>query len=112
MGKAYVFARLAAIVWPGSYDPTQRVMAVFKAYYDASGKEKTPGRVVVAGVLATVEKWAGFERSWDKVLTEYGISFHHHKDYVASNGDYAKWGKAVGSPEHPAREAYFRALLR
>jgi hypothetical protein len=82
-------------------------MAMFTAYFDASGNAKDQPLVIVSGYIANHFQWRNFEDLWDRIHVDYGVSkpFHmaefmaarrspayrHQKnarpDYVALAGD-------------------------
>lgn len=82
-------------------------MVTFRAYYDASGSESRPGALVVVGVAATERKWPRFERRWEKVLSDYGVTNLHMKEYTAGRGEFASW-----YDDKERRAAFSAALLK
>lgn len=70
-------------------------MAMFTAYFDASGHPDDKGKAKslwVAGFVSTVQKWAKLEHAWPMLLKEYDIpSPLHMTDFIARQGRYRKW---------------------
>jgi hypothetical protein len=81
-------------------------MAVFRAYYDASGVETQNGHLVVVGVIATEARWKKYEQRWNAVLSEYHLTHHHHKDYAHSKNEYARW-----KGDEVKRKEYLRRMI-
>jgi hypothetical protein len=94
------------MVWPDPHSPDRCLMAVYKAFYDASGTENTPGHLVVMGVVATEEAWPRFEEAWQAILSRFAITRHRHAEYVQNDCEFAKW-----TGNHPDRTAYLAALI-
>jgi hypothetical protein len=67
-------------------------MAIFNAYFDASGHPDATGEgsaLFVSGWISTVEKWAKFERLWLDLLAENGLEPPFHMtDFQAGQGQY------------------------
>jgi hypothetical protein len=55
-------------------------MAMFTAYFDASGAPDDPNvnNLTVAGFLASADQWIIFDRRWKNVLKKYGVTALHH----------------------------------
>lgn len=100
---------LASAIWP-NHDPKRDHLALFTAYFDASGhpdaKDPAPA-LFVSGLVARMQKWARFERHWLGMLAEHSITPPFHMtDFEAGRGQYAAWR---GDAER--REAFrFRAI--
>lgn len=58
-------------------------MAMFRAYFDASGKHDT-GVVVVAGYVATAKKWAEYQKKWKAVLSKHNVPYFHMSEFAHS----------------------------
>ena len=56
--------RLAASLFVSSFDPRSRIMALFTAYFDATGNAKDQPFVVVSGYIASVHQWRMFNGAW------------------------------------------------
>jgi hypothetical protein len=85
-------------------------MAFFQAYYDASGSQSSPdGGLAVVGLVATETKWLRWERHWEKILRDFGVTAHHHKDFTVSapRSDFASW-----ESDKEKRADYIAALIR
>ena len=71
-------------------DPTNCRVAIFHAYYDASGTETTPDSLLAMAVLvATVEQWEAIEGDWRAVLKDCNVPYLHMKKFTASKGPFA-----------------------
>jgi hypothetical protein len=68
-------------------------MAMFTAYFDASGHPVDGKVLTVAGFVSTVKKWARFEGEWNAILDSEGIKIFHMTDFVASHGEFSKGWK-------------------
>jgi hypothetical protein len=66
-------------------------MAMFTAYFDASGHPAGTDVLSVAGFVAHASQWTLFEKRWQKVLNRYGVSSLHMKDFAHSTGEYKAW---------------------
>jgi hypothetical protein len=65
-------------------------MAVFSAYFDASGVKQM--RVLtVAGFVTTVRKWDRFDGEWSALLAGEALSAMHMTDFASSQGEFASW---------------------
>jgi hypothetical protein len=67
------------------------MVLLYASYFDASGK---PGRhpvLSVAGAVAPVKKWIRFERDWQQVLKDEGVTEFHATDFAASRKEYEGW---------------------
>ena len=83
-------------------------MAIYTAYYDASGTEGDRDRpLVVAGLLASVVGWRRLEREWEATLKRFKVPYSHMKEYAHSTGPFKKW---KGKDEQ--RAAFLAALAR
>src|SRR5688572_19652048 len=69
-------------------------MAMFIAYFDASGHPDDKGpnpAFFVSGFVSTAEKWREFEAEWLALLAEYQIAAPFHMtDFEAGRGQYAR----------------------
>ena len=67
-------------------------MAVYTAYFDASGNPSETTSVFVSGYVSTEQKWLDFERRWFRVLRDEGIRPPFHTtDFVRGTRQYAAW---------------------
>jgi hypothetical protein len=66
-------------------------MAMFTAYFDASGSPDQTEVLTVAGFIAPVEQWLFFEKDWKEVLARYGVSSLHMKEFAHSRGEFCSW---------------------
>ena len=82
---------LALSVWL-NHDPEGRHLAMYTAYYDASGVQRElDGVLLVAGVLASVDRWLEFESAWGKVLADNHVSHLHMKHFAHSTDEFTSW---------------------
>jgi hypothetical protein len=65
-------------------------MAVFTAYFDASG---TPNDTVLtmAGYVSDLKKWEKFNMRWQEILSSRGITTFHMTDCVSFRGEFSAW---------------------
>src|SRR5947209_8051688 len=101
---------IANTVWRRSRDPRRCWMALFQAYYDASGTQSAPdGGLCVVGLVSSEEKWLKFEPRWEAVLNEFGVTAHHMKEFTgpAPKSEFAKWGR-----DSERRARYLAALIK
>jgi hypothetical protein len=64
-------------------------MAMFTAYFDASGNKRT--RVLsIAGFVSQVPKWERFEKEW-RTLLPPTVQLFHMKDFVSSRKGWEQW---------------------
>lgn len=78
--------RLAAALFVGDKDPRFRLMALFSAYFDASGNAKEQPYVIVSGYIANYGQWMAFNEVWEKVHQDYSVNLPFHMaDFVAAN---------------------------
>ncbi len=102
-------ASIASTAWGATRDPRRCWMALFQAYYDASGSQSSPDSgLAVVGLVANEARWLRFERHWEDVLRDFGVTAHHHKDYTvcARGSDFASW-----KGEDERRTQYLKALI-
>ena len=52
-------------------------------YADASG-DVDQDRIIVAGYVATIEKWTQFDYDWKLLLAKYGLPYFHMSDFAHS----------------------------
>jgi hypothetical protein len=74
-------------------------VAVFTAYFDASGSESSTV-MSVAGFVSRLEKWVRFESAWKSFLPET-VSMFHMTDFVTGREGWESWK----GPEHRKRRA-------
>jgi len=81
------------------------IIAIFSAYFDASGHPDEQDVLTVAGYAATVENWIRFEDEWKDILKSEGVTSFHMTDFASSGGEYKSWkGK---TPVQTARRKNF-----
>jgi hypothetical protein len=76
--------RLAAALFVGSSHPGERVMAMFTAYFDASGDGQKHPVVIVAGFVANLQQWAMLDHLWKKAHQEHGLDLPFHMSTFVS----------------------------
>jgi hypothetical protein len=64
---------------------------MFTVYFDESGSPDDTAALVVAGFVAQSEQWIEFERNWSTVLSVFGVSSIHMKDFAHSVREYSSW---------------------
>ena len=81
-GEHSSLRHLAWSLW-GNHDPERCLMAMFTAYFDASGKPHDPTVFLVSGFVSSERKWLRFEDEWAAFLKEWGIrGTFHTTDYI------------------------------
>ena len=72
-------------------------MLMLSAYFDESYNQPTskdpdaPLVYTVAGYLASVNQWRGYNREWKKALASMGLSSFHMAEFESRIGPYANW---------------------
>lgn len=63
------------------------------AYFDASGTHRQDGSLAmcVAGYVSTPRRWKKFEREWEELLREEGISAFHRTDLESLRKEFKGW---------------------
>jgi hypothetical protein len=82
---------LAKAIWLGKYSRENFMGLLSAAYFDASGKQQGFPFLTVAGAASPIKKWIRFERQWNKVLSDEGVTEFHYTDFAASGGEYKDW---------------------
>jgi hypothetical protein len=67
-------------------------MTMLQAYIDDSGKENDSYSMVLAGYMATAEKWSVFSNEWQSILDNAGIDTFHMVDAFRMSKEYKKLG--------------------
>lgn len=96
---------LAGAVW-GISDSSERLVTVFRVYYDASGTEGSAAHVVVAGIAGTVSGWERVENCWSSLLEEEGVSNFHMKEFAHFRGPFTEW-----RGQEDRRASFLRKLI-
>src|SRR6266568_8924901 len=100
-GNSTPLNRLAAGIFVGSDEPRWRLMALFSAYFDASGNAIEQPFVVVSGYIANFQQWKLLEDCWKNTHAKYGVSLPFHAADLAA---------AISNPnykgQHNARQDY------
>ena len=81
--------RLGAALFVNSPNPRGRIMAMFTAYFDASGNAKDQPFIIVAGYIASFFQWQRFEQEWRDIHLAFGMNlpFHMAEFFAACNTD-------------------------
>jgi hypothetical protein len=78
-----------SLTWRDGFRDSLSV-AIFTAYFDASGdKRKTVLSVV--GYVSSVSKWERFEKEWTRILKDEEVPAMHMTDFVSSQQGFASW---------------------
>ena len=77
-GEIKPIDRLAATLFVNTENPGTRLMALFAAYFDASGNGVDQPFVVVSGYISSVYQWRLFEGAWSSVHEEFGVNKPFH----------------------------------
>lgn len=86
-------------------------MAIFSAYFDASGHPDEQDVLTVAGYVATIDNWIRFEREWKDILKGEGVTAFHTTHFVSSKGEFESWaGKEP--PQVDRRRNFVAKLLK
>ena|GEM_PF-1084239 len=89
--QAYsLFRHLGKLIFFGKYRDSMP-MAVFSAYFDASGTKKEHPVLTVAGFVARVKKWNRFDAEWSAILAEEKVTSMHMTDFASSQGEFVSW---------------------
>jgi enamine deaminase RidA (YjgF/YER057c/UK114 family) len=71
--------------------PESRIAAMnFTMYCDASGKQSDVA-MVVAGFVASTQKWQEFSEAWKEVLQDFGVRYFHMREFAHSVGEFSSW---------------------
>lgn len=88
---AYVRDSLT-LLFLGQPDRTRRYLAVYGAFWDESGVNKTDPWLTVAGFLSTADGWVDFTSEWQAVLDRFQIPvFHANRFNAPGASEYAGW---------------------
>ena len=81
---------------------------MLRAYFDDSGSANDPHTPVplVAGCIGSLTAWGQLERDWQAVLSEFGVTWLHMKDYAHSKSQFAGW-----DADEPKRKEFLGALM-
>ena len=67
-------------------------MAMFTAYFDASGNYQSPTAMFVSGAVASTDDWIAFEAEWLALLDANGMKPPFHmKDFKSGAHPYEAW---------------------
>lgn len=89
-------------------DWSRYLIAMFKAYFDESGKESDPVGpcVVVSGFVSTVNRWIAFDKVWKDILAEEKIKCFHMHDFLRGEGEFASMKN-----DGPRKDSFIRRLI-
>lgn len=78
-------------------------MPSFVAFFDAAGSEDDGKHAIfVSGFVSTVDRWERFDRSWVRLLNEFGIKPPFHmSEFAYGDKQYASWRE-----DKPRRAAF------
>jgi hypothetical protein len=82
-------------------------MAVFTAYFDASGSPDQSPALALGGLVSTAEKWIDFAKEWEGCLNAFGVSTLHMKDFTQSRREFSKW-----KLDDPPRRRFINGLIK
>lgn len=98
--------RMACAIFNRQENPQTRLMAMFTAYFDASGNAQDHPFVVVSGYVANYLQWQRFEDDWARAHQAYGVNppfhmaefvaactTHWYKDQSNARADYVEIAK-------------------
>ena len=86
--------RLAASLFVNCRNPRARLMAMFTAYFDASGNAVDQPFVIVSGYIANYIQWTFLENAWAEVHKKYGVNQPFHAaDFMAAMNNLGKYEK-------------------
>jgi hypothetical protein len=77
---------LARIAWADYWKGV--ILAMFTAYFDASGSEAGQPVLAVAGFLASAEAWCDFEKQWLARLSDDDLEYFHTTEFNSSTGQF------------------------
>src|SRR5665213_2319100 len=81
-------------------------MAMYTAFFDASGNHESPAAMFVAGLVASADEWLAFEREWLALLSANGMeSPFHMTDFKAGAPPYGEWLRDIPKQHKFEREA-------
>ena len=67
------------------------------AYFDESEIFSEIDMLFLCGWIASVSEWQQFEFDWRLLLAKYDVPYLHMKEFVHSNGPFAKWKGKEGT---------------
>jgi hypothetical protein len=83
-------------------------VTTFSIYFDASGHPDGLDVLSLAGFIADVDQWIGFERNWREILDrpDFRVSSLHMKTFCHSIGEFSGWRN-----DEPRRRKFLSALI-
>jgi len=95
----------------GCFSGRPSLMAVLRAYLDASGSALDPQIDVlsVSGFIAHEDQWARFEKLWPVTLKRFDIQELSMAAFAQSFGEFAKW---KDKSQEPVRREFIQAITK
>src|SRR5438128_1203686 len=91
MRRYSLLRHIISAVWLNR-DPRKLWLAMFMAFYDASGSERDrDGSLYVVGMLSTAQKWLRLDREWSDVLRGFRVPYFHMKEFAPGVGPFEPW---------------------
>lgn len=87
-------------------------MAMYSAYFDASGHPNQQTVLTVAGFVSTVKKWSRFDVEWNAILKAEGVAWFHMTDFVSSQGEFAVGWRGATQRRKPFIDRLAECLKR
>src|SRR5438105_2658844 len=97
-------------LWQTNYgliDYAELPIAMFRAFFDGSGKEEQHRIVMFGGWVATAKKWSEFQKRWNGILRSFGVPYFHMKEFAHSVGAFKRGWKG----DEPKRRAFLAELV-
>src|SRR5208282_3753475 len=85
--RSNALEHLARIVWGVRWDSSENFLAMMTCYFDDAGG-KDHGFIVVAGYVASVQRWQQFEYDWKIFLASHNLPYLHMKTFAHSKKPY------------------------
>lgn len=80
---------LAGAIFLGGFRGSLSV-AIFSAFFDASGNKRETALTVV-GYVSSISKWDRFGKEWEAILKAEAVSAMHMTHFVSSKGEFSSW---------------------
>jgi hypothetical protein len=64
---------------------------MYKAYFDESGTHSESKTLVVSGWVSSDEQWLTFETQWRDLLSDFGITTFHMRDFNHGLREFKSW---------------------
>lgn len=90
-----IIEHLARAVLFSSYHENA-LMAMFSAYFDASGHPDQQSVITVAGFVSSVKKWTRFDSEWNAILKSEGVEYFRMSEFASNQGQFSHgWRRAT-----------------